>query len=88
MYNEFLEVVKNNKVNFFFYLYDLLIDVEISGIEADTDYCKLLIPGGKITIWKSNEIIKCIKPDNLIMECKHCFRLYSQYGDCIGYIYV
>lgn len=88
IYNEFLDVLNHNDAKFMLYLNDLYIDVEMTGITVKENYCKLSIPGGEITIWKENKIVKCQRPDNVIMECKHCFRLYSQYGEHMGYIYV
>lgn len=88
IYNEFLDVLNYNDAKFTLYLNDLFIDVKVNSIIVEENYCKLFIPGGEITIWKENRVEKCIRPDNVIMECKYCYRLYSQYDDCIGYIYV
>ena len=88
IYNEFLDVLNYNDAKYMLYLYDLMIDTKVVGITVGEDHCKLLISSGEITIWKDNKIEKCIRPDNVIMVCKYCYRLYSQYGDCIGYIYV
>lgn len=90
IYNEFLDILNYNNTKFMLYLYDLLIDVEVTGITVgeNENFCKLSIPGGEITVWKENKIEKCQRPDNVIMECKYCFRLFNQYGDYMGYIYV
>ncbi len=87
MYKELLELVKSNKVKYHIYLYDLIINADVGSFEIENNYIKLFIPGGEITIWDDSKIDKIRRPDNLIMKCNHCFRIYNQYGDCIGYIY-
>ncbi|GEM_PF-1004801 len=88
LYSELLDILNYNDAKFMLYLYDLFIDVEVAGITVEENYCKLFIPGGEITVWENNKIEKCRRPDNAIIECKYCFRLFSQYGDRIGFIYV
>ena len=88
IYNEFLDVLNYNDAKYMLYLNDLFIDVKVNSIIVEENYCKLFIPGGEITIWKENRVEKCIKPDNVIMECRYCYRIYNQYGEPMGYIYV
>ncbi|KXG77375.1 hypothetical protein [Thermotalea metallivorans] len=87
MYEELLELVKGNKIKYHIYMDDLLINVDVSRVEIECNSIKLFIPGGEITIWDSNKIVKCRRPDNLIIQCSHCFRIYNQYGDNIGFVY-
>lgn len=87
IYNEFLEIVRNNKIKFVFYKPDLYIEAEINMINVCANYVELFFSCGKITIWKDSRIVRCKRPSNIIVECKHCFRLYSQYNESIGHIY-
>lgn len=87
IYKELLQIVEDNKVKYHIYLYDFIISVDVIDTITDKDHIQLIIPGGEVTIWENSKIEKCRRPDNLIIECEHCYRIYNQYNECIGYVY-
>ncbi|MCQ4925025.1 hypothetical protein NE686_18130 [Tissierella carlieri] len=87
MYKELMEIIANNKVKYFMCLPDFRLDVEDVNVRVEKDCIKLSIPGGLVTIWDDSKIERCKRPDNLITECNHCYRIYNQDAECIGYVY-
>ncbi|QUH21835.1 hypothetical protein [Alkaliphilus sp. B6464] len=87
MFNELVEIVKKGNVKYHLYQHDLMINTDVLDYEIDSDFINLKIAVGYITIWCDSILDKCRRPDNLIIECEYCFRIYNQYKEPIGYLY-
>lgn len=67
-----------------------VIDSPVTNTERYYDEAgvKVSFNGGNFHIWAENEISKCLRPANLIIDCEVCFNLKNEYGQHIGYLYI
>lgn len=92
-YKEFKQLVFNqqdcSKLKYHLYKNGLFIVSTVEGVEAlyGDAGIKISFKGGVLNIWAENEISKCFRPANLMIECETCFSLSNEYGKYIGYLY-
>jgi hypothetical protein len=93
-YNEFKQLVFGQedvtKIRFHIYKNGLIVDSPVTKVEPyyEDAGVKVTFNGGNFHIWAENEISKCFRPANLIVECEVCFNLYNEHSEHIGYLYI
>ncbi|MCY9517762.1 ribbon-helix-helix domain-containing protein [Paenibacillus apiarius] len=91
-YEEFKDFVFStnpSEMIFHVYKHGLFIATAVTEIEPYYDEAgvKISFQGGNFHVWATNNVQKCFRPANLIIECEICFQLYNEYNEFIGYIY-
>ena len=92
-YKELKEVVFNtdpSELTYHFSKNGLFIGAKLISVEKyyGNAGIKLNFKSGSVHVWKDNLITLCRRPNNLIIDCEICFRLYNEEDDEIGYLYM
>lgn len=89
LYDEIVDMVKNSDDPVYFhYSKDGLYVKSI--VEMYEDYqngFKVQFQQGYVQLWNSHKIDKINRPDNLIIKCNSCYRLYNENDEVIGCLY-
>jgi hypothetical protein len=91
MFEELLKACEENGTQFHYYKDDFIIITDVESVRQTSGGYKSLeikFKGGQITVWEDSKIRKCVRPDNLIVDCKQCFGIYNSAGEPIGFIYL